>query len=343
MSGYECKPGAQRKRDSAQPRKKGAAIEKLQLSDFRRIRARIQPYVRVTPIVPSEISHLFLKLENLQYTHSFKARGAFAHVLELVASGDKRTVLTVSAGNHGQAIARAASTFHLPCTVVVPASAPKTKIEAIQNYGVQLRIEGSNYDEAEACALKLAENSAEYAFVSPYNDRLVVLGQGTLAFEIVEQLPGVSAILVPIGGGGLAAGLGAVVKQLRPTVRVIGVQAEASAAIYQGLRARHMVRVPDLPSIADGIAGNVDLQTITFPLIQKYVDDVVLVTEEEIKAAMQHLMLREKLVAEGAAAAAVAAALFKKVDVNGPTVAIITGGNVDLAGFSGGKFCSCAL
>jgi threonine dehydratase len=157
----------------------------------------------------------------------------------------------------------------------------------------------------------------------------VILGQGTLAFEIIEQLPGVAAIVVPIGGGGLAAGLGAALKQLRPSVRVIGVQAEASAAIYHGLRAGHMVTVADLPSIADGIAGNIDLQTITFPLIQKYVDDVVLVSEDEIKSAMQHLMLREKLVVEGAAAAAVAAALYKKVDVDGPVVAIITGGNLD--------------
>src|SRR5215475_14302743 len=119
----------------------------LTLSEFRRIRARIQPYVRVTPVVPSEIPNVFLKLENLQHTHSFKVRGAFAHVLELVASGDRRKLLTVSAGNHGQAIARAASAFSLPCTVVVPASAPNTKINAIKRYGVDLRIEGSNYDE----------------------------------------------------------------------------------------------------------------------------------------------------------------------------------------------------
>lgn len=302
---------------------------RMTLTDFRRIRARIQPYVRLTPVVPSEIPYLFLKLENLQHTHSFKVRGAFAHILELVTAAGKPTVLTVSAGNHGQAIARAASTFNLPCIVVVPANAPKNKIEAIQNYGVQLRIEGSNYEEAEAWTLRQAENSNEYAFVSPYNDRLVILGQGTLAFEIVEQLPEVAVIIVPIGGGGLAAGLGAALKQLRPTVRLIGVQTEASAAIYHGLRAGHMVRVPDLPSVADGIAGNIDLQTMTFPLIQKYVDDVVLVTEDEIRSAMKHLMVREKLVAEGAAAASVAAALYGKVEAESMMVALITGGNVD--------------
>jgi len=303
----------------------------MTLTEFRHVRAGIQPYIRTTPVVPCAIPKLFLKLENLQYTNSFKVRGAFAHLLELVERGDKRTVLTVSAGNHGQAVARAASTFKLPCTVVVPASAPQTKIKAIEQYGVDLRIEGANYDQAEAYALRLAKNAGEYAFVSPYNDRLVVLGQGTLGFEILEQSPGVAAIVVPIGGGGLAAGVAAAVKQLRPSVRVIGVQAEASAAIYYSLKAGHMVTVPDLPSIADGIAGNVDPQTMTFPMIQKYVDDVVLVSEDAIQSAILHLLNREKLLAEGAAAAAFAAVVEEKVRVDGDVLAVITGGNIDLS------------
>ena len=302
----------------------------MTLNEFRRVRAHIQPYVRLTPIVPSELPNVFLKLENLQHTHAFKVRGAFARILKLASAGDRRTVLTVSAGNHGQGIARAASTFNLPCTIVVPATAPKAKIEAIRAYGVNLRLEGSNYDEAEAWTLRLAENTKDYAFVSPYNDRLVILGQGSLAFEILEQLPGVATIVVPIGGGGLAAGIASAVKQLRPLVKIVGVQTEASAAIYHSLRAGHMVTVPDLPSIADGIAGNIELGTITFPIIQKYVDDVVLVSEDEIRAAMAHLLEREKLVVEGAAAAALAAIASGKVSADAPTVAIITGGNVDL-------------
>lgn len=305
----------------------------ITLSDFRRTRAHIQPYVRFTPVVPTEAPDLFLKLENLQYTHSFKARGAFARVLELIAVGDKRTFLTVSAGNHGQGLARATATFKLPCTVVVPSNAPKTKIKAIESYGVNLRIEGANYDEAEAWTLNAAKDERTYSFVSPYNDRSVVLGQGTLAFEILEQLPRVAAIVVPIGGGGLAAGVGSVVKQLRPSVRVIGVQAEASAAIFHSIKAGRMVTVPDRPSIADGIAGNIDLTTITFPLIQKYLDDVVLVSEDEIKSAMDHLMHREKLIAEGSAAAGVAAVLKGKVKANGPIVAILTGGNLEIPSF----------
>jgi threonine dehydratase len=302
----------------------------MTLSDFRRIRARIQPYIRTTPVVPSEIPNLFLKLETLQYTHAFKIRGAFAHMLELVSTGDKRTVLTVSAGNHGQGIARAASTFGMPCMVVVPGNTPRVKIEAIRRYGAEFRVEGANYDDAEAWTLRLAERTKDYAFVSPYNDPLVVLGQGSLGFEILEQVPNMTAVIIPIGGGGLAAGVASVVKQLRPSVRVIGVQAEASAAIYHSLKAGRMLTVPDLPSVADGIAGNIDLRTITFPIIQKYVDDVVLVSEDEIKAAIHDLLDREKLLAEGSAAAAYAAAVTGKVHMDGPVVALITGGNIDV-------------
>src|SRR5262249_791835 len=154
----------------------------------------------------------------------------------------------VSAGNHGQAVARAASRFKLPCIVVVPKTAPITKIESIRQYGVDLRLEGQNYDEAEEWTARQAENTKDFAFVSPYNDRLVILGQGWLAFEIIEQVPGVAAIVLPIGGGGLAAGVAAAVKQLRPSIRMIGVQTDASAAMYHSLKAGHMVRVPDLPS-----------------------------------------------------------------------------------------------
>jgi threonine dehydratase len=301
----------------------------MTLADFRRARAQIQPYIRTTPIVPSEFQNLFLKLESLQYTHSFKLRGAFARVLELLESGDKRTILTVSAGNHGQAVARAAATFNLRCVVVVPSNAPTTKKEAIRSYGVELRIEGANYDEAEAWTLGEAKDSEQYAFVSPYNDRQVVFGQGSLGFEILEQLPYVTTIVVPIGGGGLAAGVGAVVKQVKPRVRVLGVQAEVSAAIYHSLKAGRMITVPDRPSIADGIAGNIDLQTITFPLIEKYVDDVVLVSEDDIKTAIDDLLRREKLVTEGSAAAAYAAVTTGKISVEAPVVAIVTGGNID--------------
>lgn len=301
----------------------------MTIDDFLQVRAKIQPHIRITPIVPCSLPNVFLKLENLQHTHSFKVRGAFAYVAEFVESRDTRTLLTVSAGNHGLAIARAASIFKRPCIVIVPHSAPKAKIDAIRAYGADLRLEGSNYDEAEHHALRLAKNEA-YAFVSPYNDRMVILGQGSLGFEILEQLPDVAAIVVPVGGGGLVSGVAAVVKMLKPAVKVIGVQAEASAAIYHSLKAGRMLTVPDLPSIADGIAGNIDLETITFPVIKKYVDDVVMVSEAEIGASLNRVLLEEKLVVEGSAAAGYAALESGKVRAEGPILAIMTGGNADL-------------
>src|SRR5690349_20890846 len=207
----------------------------MTLSEFRQIRAKIQPYIRNTPVVPCEIDGLYLKLENLQYTHAFKVRGAFARMLEVVDAEDHRTILTVSAGNHGQAVARAAATFQRPCVVVVPECAPKAKIDAIRNYGIELQSRGSNYDETEKIALAMAGDTTRYVFISPYDDRTVVLGQGSLAFEIIEQAPQTATIIVPVGGGGLLAGIAAAAKQLCSEVRVIGVQAEVSAAIYESL------------------------------------------------------------------------------------------------------------
>lgn len=309
---------------------RGEIRRRVTIAEFRHIRAAIQAYIRTTPLIPSGLANVFLKLETLQHTHSFKVRGAFAHVSQLAERSDKRIILTASAGNHGLGLARAASTFDRSCMVIVPRSAPKTKIDAIRAYGADLRMEGSNYDEAEESALRVARDVNKYAFVSPYNDPFVILGQGTLGFELLEQLPDVGAVVIPVGGGGLAAGVAAVLKELRPVIRIIGVQAETSAAIYHSLKAGKMVKVPDAPSIADGIAGNIDLETITFPLIQKYLDDVVLVSEAEIVGAMNHLLHHEKLLVEGSAAAAYAALEHGKVKADVPTVAIMTGGNVDL-------------
>src|SRR5579884_4039433 len=301
----------------------------MTLAEFRHTRARIQPYIRNTPTVPCDIEGLWLKLENLQYTHSFKVRGAFARVLDLIETSDSRTILTVSAGNHGQAIARAASTFGRPCVVVVPQSAPQAKVAAIRSYGIDLQIRGANYDEAEAITVEMAKESARYTFVSPYNDHYVVLGQGSMAFEILEQVPDVTTIVASIGGGGLAAGIAAAAKQLRPDIRVIGVQAEVSAAMYHSLKAGRMITIPDCASIADGIQGNIELNTITFEIIQKYLDDIVLVSEDAIRRAMHHLLYQEKLLTEGSAAAVFAAAAEGKIQSNGSIVGVISGGNVD--------------
>lgn len=302
----------------------------MKLSDFRSIQTRIQPYIRRTPLVQTESQEIFLKLENLQHTHSFKVRGAFSRMLALKQTNDRREILTVSAGNHGQAVARAASILNFSCTVVVPQTAPKAKIDAIRRYGINLIIKGANYDEAEVYTLSLAEDQERWVFVSPYNDRDVILGQGTIALELIEQQPDLTQVIVPIGGGGLVAGIGAAMKQLSPAVSVIGVQAEASAAIYHSIKAGKLVTITDRPTIADGIQGNVASNSMTFEIIKKYVDDVLTVTEDEIKEAIKYLLFEEKILAEGAAAVPVAAYRAGKISGRGPMIAIISGGNIDL-------------
>ena len=302
----------------------------MELSDFRRTHEQILPYIRRTPVVETDWPGLFLKLENLQYTHSFKIRGAFSRMLKLVEDNDRRTVLTVSAGNHGQAVARASSVLGLSCTVVVPETAPRAKVEAIERYGIDLKVEGANYDEAEQLTLRLAGDCDRYVFVSPYNDPFVILGQGTLALELVEQQPDVQTVMVPIGGGGLAAGIARAMKQLRPAVRIVGVQAEASAAIYHSLEAGSLITIPDRPTVADGIQGNVEDGSITFDLIRDFVDEVVTVPEDAIRQSMRELLHQEKILAEGAAAVTVAAFRSGLGSTTNPTIAVISGGNLDL-------------
>lgn len=305
-------------------------MAEMKLDDFRRTRAQIQPYIRRTPVIETEWPDLNLKLENLQCTHSFKIRGAFSRMLKLQRTGDQREVLTVSAGNHGHSVAYAASVLSQSCTVIIPHAAPKAKVDAIRAYGIDLAIKGSNYDEAEAHALSLAKDENRWVFVSPYNDRDVILGQGTLALELIEQQPDLTQVIIPIGGGGLAAGVGAAMKKLLPSVRIIGVQAEASAAIYQSLKEGKLVTIPDKPTLADGIQGNVEAGSMTFELIRNYVDDVVTVREDEIREAIRVLLSQEKVLAEGAAAVTVAAFCSGRVSGPGPMVAIISGGNLDL-------------
>lgn len=302
----------------------------ITLEDFRRTRENIRSYIFRTPIVQTDWPGLHLKLENLQRTHSFKVRGAFSRMLQLKEKGDKRRILTVSAGNFGQAVAYAASVLNVSCTVVVPAVAPKAKIEAISRYPVELLIKGKNFDEAEVQTLKMSEDADKWVFLSPYNDRDVILGYGTLALELIEDGMEINEVLVPIGGGGLAAGVAAAMKQLNPAVRIVGVQAEASAAIYESLKVGKLIKIPDRPTLADGIQGNVEPGSVTFDIIKENIDDVVTVSEDEILQAIRVLLLQEKTLVEGAAAAGVAAFCAHKTTKYGSTVAILSGGNIDL-------------
>ena len=273
-----------------------------------------------------------LKLESLQQSHSFKSRGAFNAVISRIERGRAlKHVVTASAGNHGRALAAACERFRLPLIVFTPDDAPKTKLAAIKRHGAELRSEGRDYDHAERLALAYArETGAE--FISPYNDADVVAGAGTVALELFEDAPDLDGIVVPIGGGGLISGVAVVAKAVAPSCEVIGVEAEVSCAFLTGIRAGRLVEIVPGATIADGLGGNPDPATITFAFVQKLVDRVVTVSEDDLAAAIRGLAESEHLIAEGAGAAAVGAILRRRMEPGGRFLAaLVTGGNIDRA------------
>ena len=309
------------------------------MMDVLRARKRIAPHIRRTPLVRSTWlsdaagASVSLKLESLQTSSSFKSRGAFNAVLARLErpEGAPRQLVTASAGNHGRALAAAAETFGLPLVVFTPAEAPKTKLTAIRRHGAELRAEARDYDDAERMAKTFArETGAE--FISPYNDRDVVAGAATIALELFEDAPDLDMLIVPIGGGGLIGGVAQTAKAIRPDAAVIGVEVEASCAFQTSVRAGRLVEIVPGETLADGLGGNPDPETITFDLIQRFVDQIVTVSEADLAAAVVGLIEHEHLVAEGAGAAATAALVGQRVRVSGRRVAaIVTGSNIDRA------------
>lgn len=311
----------------------------MQLTDILLARKRIAPYIRRTPLLRStwlsDLAHadVFLKIESLQLSHSFKSRGAFNAVIarrERGAANDTQLV-TASAGNHGRALAAAAAAFGLPLVVFTPRDAPQTKLAAIRRHGADLRAVGRDYDDAERQAKAYAATS-DAAFISPYNDADVIAGAGTVALEIVEELSSIDTIVIPIGGGGLISGMASVAKAVAPACTTIGVEVEASCAFQVSIRTGHLVEIVPGPTLADGLGGNPDPETITFELIQRLVDQIVTVSEPDLAAAIVGLVDHEHLVAEGAGAAATAALIGKRVAVAGKrVVVVVSGGNIDRA------------
>jgi threonine dehydratase len=270
-----------------------------------------------------------LKLENLQVTNSFKVRGAFNRLLHLSLEEKTRGIITASAGNHGQAVAYAARKLNFPAKIVVPKTTPKIKIDGIKKYGVGLVLFGDIYDEAEQKAKDLAREDG-LVFVSPYNDELTIAGHGTIGLEIIEALPDVDTVMVPVGGGGLISAISIAVKSIKPNVQIIGVQSEASPVMYESLKAGKIVDAQMTESIAEGLSGGIEKGSITFKIVQEYVDKVLLVREETIRRAVYLLWDREKQVTEGSGAAAIAPIIEKKNLFGGKTVvAVITGGNIE--------------
>ncbi len=305
------------------------------LKNIEDARKTIAPFIKCTPLVQSQFLSnscgcgMFLKLENLQITNSFKPRGVFNKLLHLRAEEKNKGIITASAGNHGQAVAFAAQKLDYYARVVVPRTTPKVKIDGIKKYGADLVLFGENYDEAERKAKLLARKDG-CVYISPYNDELIIAGHGTIGLEILEALPKVDAIMVPLGGGGIISGISIAVKSSRPGVQVIGIQSKASPVMYESLKAGKIVAIKrsGVKSIAEGLSGNVG--SITFKIVQKYVDRVVLVKEETLRHAVYLLWNYDQQIVEGSGAAAVAPVIENKPLFKDEIVAsVVTGGNID--------------
>ena len=305
------------------------------IADIEAARARFHGSVFTSPFAYSEtISKLcgnkvHFKLENLQMTGSFKERGALNKILSLSVDERRRGVIAASAGNHAQGVAYHATRNGVSATIVMPVATPLIKVTSTKGYGAKVVLHGVNYDEAyeEACRLSSAEDRV---FVRAFDDELIIAGQGTVGLELLEQNPYLDAVVVPIGGGGLISGIAIALKETNPKIRVIGVQTAVLPSMRAALSAGAPVLVPAATTIADGIAVR-RAGDLTLPIVQKYVDDVVTVDEEEIANAILLLLEREKTVAEGAGAAALAALVQGKTGLAGKKVGVlVSGGNIDV-------------
>ena len=306
----------------------------LSLDNIVRARERIRPHVRQTPLERSAAlskqtgRELFLKLENWQITGSFKARGAVNRLLTLSAEDRVKGIITASAGNHALGVAFAAQICGVTGKIVLPLHASKAKKAALNFFGLTFLEEGNDYDEAEEIAWEIAKRE-DLTFVHAFEDPEVMAGQGTIALEISEQLPDAGVLVVPIGGGGLIAGMAVAAKTLNPRIKVVGVQSEASPAMAAAWQAGKVVETPVHASVADGLTGRV-VGALTFQHARKYVDDVVLVSEESIRAAIKLIFEAQHFIVEGSAAVGLAALLAGKIEPTGATVLVLTGRNIAL-------------
>lgn len=291
---------------------------------------KLKEVARLTPLNPAPAigENVFIKSENLQLTGSFKLRGAFNKISSLTDEEKSRGVIACSAGNHAQGVALSATKNGIKSVICMPAGAPLAKVEATKGFGAEVVLVDGVYDDAAREAERLTKEKG-YTFAHPFNDEYVIAGQGTIALEILEQLPEVEQVVVPIGGGGLISGVAYTIKQLKPDCKVIGVQAATVPSMYESWKAGKIVTVPDGNTIADGIHV-LTPGSLTFELVEKYVDEVVTVSEDEICAAILTLLEKSKTVAEGAGATPVAACLYNKVDMSKKTVCVVSGGNVDV-------------
>lgn len=287
--------------------------------------------VRAYGIAPE--CELYLKPENLQITGSFKVRGSAYKIAMLSEEEKARGVIACSAGNHAQGVALAATKNGIKSLICLPDSAPISKVEATKGFGAEVCLVEGCYDDAYQKALEL-KDSEGYTFVHPFDDENVIAGQGTIALEILNELDNIDAIVVPIGGGGLISGIAYTAKQIRPSVKVYGVQAAGAPSMYNSVKSGKIECIPSVSTVADGIAVKKPGEN-TYSLVNEYVDDIALVSDDEVASAILALIEKQKMIAEGAGAAAVAAVMFNKFDLKGKrVVAIVSGGNIDVTNLS---------
>lgn len=311
----------------------------LSIENILEANSRIKDVVRKTPLFYSSTyskltgMNIYLKCENKQKTGAFKLRGAFNKIASLTDEEKFRGVIASSAGNHAQGVAYAATAFGIKSTIVMPTTAPLSKVQATRGYGAEVVQFGEVYDECNEKALELQKKTGA-VFIHPFNDEQVIAGQGTIGAEILEQLPQTDAIVVPIGGGGLISGIALAAKLLKPDVKIIGVQPSIIASSKASLQKGELVTLPGVKSIADGISVSTP-GDITFEYMKKYVDEIVTVSEDEIAYGVFLLMEKSKLIAEGAGACPLAAAISKKFQLQGKNVVLlVSGGNIDIASVS---------
>jgi threonine dehydratase len=307
----------------------------INLADVMAARERLRGSIYYSPCAHSQMlsaitgQQIFLKLENLQMTGSFKERGALNRIALLTPEQAARGVVAASAGNHAQGVAYHATKRGIRALIVMPLATPLVKVTATRGFGAEVVLHGANYDEAYEEARRICA-AQEMTFIHPFDDGAVMAGQGTIALELLEQVEGLEAVAVPIGGGGLIGGIACAIKESRPEIKVVGVQTSRLPSMAVAVEQHHPVTIEPATTIADGIAVR-RAGEVTFPVIQKYVDEIVTVDEDEIASAILVLLEREKTLAEGAGAAGLAALLQKKTSLNGArTAVVIGGGNIDV-------------
>lgn len=305
----------------------------LKLDNFYKAQFTLSRVIRKTPLEPAPRinpeSEVYLKTECLQKTGSFKLRGAYYKISQLTDEEKAKGVIACSAGNHAQGVALGATEMGIKSLICLPANAPISKVEATRRLGAEVCLVPGVYDDAYQKALELKEQYG-YTFIHPFDDENVIAGQGTIGLELLDQLPDVEAIVVPIGGGGLISGIAFAVKSLNPKVKVYGVQAEGAPSMEMSVAHHQREHLDSVSTVADGIAVK-EPGTLTFECCEKYVDEIVTVSEDEICAAILQLIETEKVVAEGAGAVSVAAVMFNKIPVKGKkTVCVVSGGNIDV-------------